>query len=77
MWNTAAGQVTRATLGRAAQARRHASNPDRGSYRMDVSQSGLFIVGRIDKMGRRIVFVNEPARPPFPGPWELHAVITV
>ena len=37
----------------------------------------LFMIGRIDKRGRRIVFVNEPASAPFPGPWELHAVFTV
>jgi hypothetical protein len=44
---------------------------------MDRSKAGLFIVGRIDKSGRRIVFVNETVLAPFPGPWELHAVITV
>lgn len=40
-------------------------------------RSALFVVGRIDKQGRRIVFVNEPAQAPFPGPFELHAVITI
>ncbi|MEX0912861.1 MAG: hypothetical protein WD737_08160 [Gemmatimonadota bacterium] len=44
---------------------------------MTNEKSGLFMVGRIDKKGRRVVFVNEPALPPFPGPWELHAVFTV
>ncbi|MEX2582225.1 MAG: hypothetical protein WD766_03080 [Gemmatimonadota bacterium] len=44
---------------------------------MNTSKSELFMVGRIDKKGQRIVFVNEPARAPFPGPWELHAVFTV
>ena len=44
---------------------------------MNTTKSGLFMVGRIDKKGQRIVFVNEPARPPFPGPWDLHAVFTV
>jgi hypothetical protein len=41
------------------------------------TRSSLFLIGRIDKSGKRIVFVNEPARAPFPGPWELHAVFTV
>ena len=44
---------------------------------MDGTKSALFVVGRIDKRGTRIVFVNEPAMPPFPGPWELHAVFTL
>lgn len=44
---------------------------------MDDRKSAVFVVGRIDKQGRRMVFVNEPVRPPFPGPFELHAVITI
>ena len=44
---------------------------------MTESKSNIFLIGRIDKQGRRIVFVNEPARPPFPGPWDLQAVFTV
>jgi hypothetical protein len=44
---------------------------------MDKGKSEVFLVGRIDKRGRRVVFVNQPAVAPFPGPWELHAVITV
>ncbi len=40
-------------------------------------KNSLFLVGRIDKRGRRIVFVNEPAAAPFPGPWELQAVFTI
>lgn len=42
-----------------------------------MEKSKVFLVGRINKQGRRIVFVNEPAPAPFPGPWELHAVITI
>jgi hypothetical protein len=38
-------------------------------------KTSLFIIGRIDKQGRRIVFVREPARPPFPGPWAVRAVV--
>ncbi|HET8656367.1 MAG TPA: hypothetical protein VFL93_12675 [Longimicrobiaceae bacterium] len=34
----------------------------------------LFIVGRIAKGERRIVFLRTSVRPPFPGPWELRAV---
>lgn len=34
----------------------------------------LFVVGRIVKGERRLVFVRTPAPPPFPGPWELRAV---
>lgn len=37
----------------------------------------LWVIGRIDKRGSRVVFMNEPAEAPFPGPWELQAVITV
>jgi len=44
---------------------------------MPQPKSELFLVGRINKSGKRIVFVNEPAVAPFPGPWELYAVITV
>lgn len=44
---------------------------------MNVSRTSLFMVGRIDKKGRRVVFVNEPMAAPFPGPWELHAIFTV
>lgn len=44
---------------------------------MPAPKSSLFMVGRIDRKGRRVVFVNEPAAAPFPGPWELHAVFTI
>ena len=44
---------------------------------MENEKHTLFLIGRIDKRGRRMVFVNEPAVAPFPGPWELHAVFTV
>lgn len=40
-------------------------------------KSTLWVIGRIDKMGRRVVFMNEPAAAPIPGPWDLKAVITV
>jgi hypothetical protein len=40
-------------------------------------KSFLFLVGRLRGSSRRIVFVSEPAEAPFPGPWELHAVITI
>lgn len=39
-------------------------------------KSEMFLVGRLDKRGQKVVFVNEPASAPFPGPWELHAVFT-
>jgi hypothetical protein len=44
---------------------------------MENEKHTLFLIGRIDKRGRRVVFVNEPAAAPFPGPWELCAVFTV
>jgi hypothetical protein len=44
---------------------------------MNAEKSAVFVVGKITKHGRRVVFVNEPAEAPFPGPWELHAVITI
>lgn len=34
----------------------------------------LFLVGRISKGERRMVFVRTPPPAPFPGPWELRAV---
>lgn len=34
----------------------------------------LFVVGRISKGERKLVFVRPPARPPFPGPWDVRAV---
>jgi hypothetical protein len=40
-------------------------------------KSTLWMIGRIDKMGRRVVFMNEPPASPIPGPWDLRAVITV
>jgi hypothetical protein len=40
-------------------------------------KSGLFVIGRIDRKGRRVVFLNQPAVAPFPGPWELCAVFTI
>ena len=57
--------------------RRRAVKPERDGDMMDGTKVALFVVGRIDKRGTRIVFVNEPAQPPFPGPWELHAVFTL
>ena len=34
----------------------------------------VFVVGRISKGERRLVFARATAAPPFPGPWELRAV---
>jgi hypothetical protein len=34
----------------------------------------LFVVGRISKGERRLVFASAVAPAPFPGPWELRAV---
>jgi hypothetical protein len=43
-----------------------------------MDKSTLFVVGRITRGEKRIVFVNEPPPPPpFPGPWDLQAVITI
>ena len=44
---------------------------------MSSEKNGLFVIGRIDKKGTRMVFVNEPVRAPFPGPWDLHAIFTI
>jgi|SwirhisoilCB2_FD_contig_61_10541473_length_518_multi_2_in_0_out_0_1 hypothetical protein len=42
---------------------------------MNPAQHVLFVVGRISKGERRMVFLRPtPARPPFPGPFELCAV---
>jgi hypothetical protein len=54
------------------------SVPERDRVKEPATEKGeLFMVGRVDRTGRRIVFVNEPAEAPFPGPWELHAVFTI
>lgn len=44
---------------------------------MTNEKNTLFLIGRIDKRGRRVVFLNEPVPAPFPGPWELQAVFTI
>ena len=44
---------------------------------MNGSGAAVFMVGRIDKRGRRVVFVNEPVAAPFPGPWDLAAMVWV
>ena len=41
---------------------------------MNASTHELFVVGRITKGERRLIFVRTPVLPPFPGPWELRAV---
>ena len=34
----------------------------------------LFVVGRITKGERRLIFVRPAPTAPFPGPWELRAI---
>ena len=34
----------------------------------------LFLVGRISKGERRLIFLRTPSQPIFPGPWELRAI---
>jgi hypothetical protein len=41
---------------------------------MSTGVHALFVVGRISKGERRFIVLRPPARPPFPGPWELRAV---
>jgi hypothetical protein len=41
---------------------------------MNASVHALFMFGRISKGERRLVFVQPPVSPPFPGPWELRAI---
>jgi hypothetical protein len=41
---------------------------------MNATTHELFVVGRITKGERRMIFVRTPVQPPFPGPWELRAV---
>jgi len=41
---------------------------------MQTTQHSLFVVGRITKGERRLIFLRTPVQPPFPGPWELRAV---
>ena len=42
--------------------------------KMNSSTHALFVVGRISKGERRLIFVRTPAKPPFPGPWDLRAI---
>jgi hypothetical protein len=44
---------------------------------MNGGKHEVFVIGRINKQGRRMVFLSEPAAAPFPGPWELAAVFTL
>jgi len=41
---------------------------------MKTEQHALFVVGRISKGESRLIFLREPVRAPFPGPWELRAL---
>ncbi len=42
---------------------------------MSANQHALFVVGRISKGERRMIFLRStPAPPPFTGPFELRAV---
>jgi len=41
---------------------------------MNASTHALFVVGRISKGERRLIFLKTPVRAPFPGPWELRAI---
>lgn len=41
---------------------------------MTTETHALFVVGRIVKGEKRLVFVRKAAPPPFPGPWELRAL---
>lgn len=41
---------------------------------MNPSTHALFVVGRISKGERRLIFLRTPSQPPFPGPWELRAI---
>ena len=41
---------------------------------MNDAVQGVFVVGRISKGEKRLVFAKSVATPPFPGPWELRAV---
>ena len=41
---------------------------------MNTGTHALFVVGRISKGEKRLVFARSVVAPPFPGPWELRAV---
>ena len=41
---------------------------------MPAHTHALFLVGRIVKGERRLVFVRRPPPAPIPGPWELRAL---
>jgi hypothetical protein len=44
---------------------------------MCATDHALFVVGRISKGERRLIFLRPiPTRPPFPGPFELRAVFS-
>jgi len=41
---------------------------------MHASTHSLFVVGRITKGERRMIFLRVPEQPVFPGPWDLRAI---
>lgn len=41
---------------------------------MNPSRHCLFVVGKITKGERKMIFLRAPLRPVFPGPWELRAI---
>lgn len=41
---------------------------------MSTGVHSLFVVGRISKGQRRLIFLRTPVQPLFPGPWELRAI---
>ena len=42
---------------------------------MNASTHQLFVVGRIRKGEQKLIFLDPAARPVFPGPWTIRAVL--
>ena len=51
------------------------TEPESPVVRLDKVRQALFVVGRISKGERQLVFLRSRARPPIPGPWELRAIL--
>jgi hypothetical protein len=41
----------------------------------EAARHSIFVIGRIRKGEQKLIFLRPPARPLFPGPWEIRAVL--
>ena len=53
---------------------RHQAGWKVGTVRGVACSHDLFVIGRISKGEKRLMFPHSAAKAPFPGPWEVRAV---